>query len=590
MPPSGAADLRNDALPAMNHGVPQDAPDDRPGGRTAGRWMGHAWAIALLALATLAIRLPYWREAVIDWDESTFLLLGQSVLDGHLPYTELLDVKPPLLWLGYGAVIAAVGQDVPAVRLAASLWVLAAATWVYLAARRLGGPREGLVAGGLCIAGMSLLPSGQAAMSEHLAMVPAMGAALLLLGRLTPGVLFAAGAAMGAAALVRINLAYPALALGAAILLLPRGPGGPRPVPGLRDLGAYCAGGAMVLGATALPYAASGQLPLLWNATVAAPLARAAGQAGVAQVLALQAIWLGETLGAWRFPGLAGTVAAVFVGGIWGLVRGLRAHNRAGPLHRRALWILGSLALGIQVSILVGGVFNAHYPIALVPVLAIYAASLLQGPPVGRLLLAGLALAIALGTFSDYRRVALEGRGDGYPGPGNAYRVARYLGDAGASEGRMLLLSDHLAYWLLGAKPYPVATHPSNLAREHLVKTWLGPQTTLDRHLGEILDSAPDYIVGSQLHRYFIQGSPFRWCWTRQAAERAPTRLRWGCRPPWTPERARAQALLDRSLARDYRLAARIGTAQVYIRKSPPPGAGPRSPGPGLQWPSPRPR
>ena len=44
-----------------------------------------------LFLSALFIRLPFFTRDYIDRDESTFILMGQSVADGHLPYVHLWD-------------------------------------------------------------------------------------------------------------------------------------------------------------------------------------------------------------------------------------------------------------------------------------------------------------------------------------------------------------------------------------------------------------------------------------------------------------------------------------------------------------------
>ncbi len=45
------------------------------------------------------MRLPFFFPAVIDWDESTYVLMGQSILDGHVPSIEQWDDKPPLAYV-----------------------------------------------------------------------------------------------------------------------------------------------------------------------------------------------------------------------------------------------------------------------------------------------------------------------------------------------------------------------------------------------------------------------------------------------------------------------------------------------------------
>jgi len=50
--------------------------------------------------------LSIFFPAVIDWDESTFILMGQSIIDGHLPYVKLWDLKPPGAFAFYAFFIA----------------------------------------------------------------------------------------------------------------------------------------------------------------------------------------------------------------------------------------------------------------------------------------------------------------------------------------------------------------------------------------------------------------------------------------------------------------------------------------------------
>ncbi len=52
-----------------------------------------------LFLVSFFIRFPFFFRDYIDRDESTFILMGQSWVNGHLPYTELWDLKPPVAFL-----------------------------------------------------------------------------------------------------------------------------------------------------------------------------------------------------------------------------------------------------------------------------------------------------------------------------------------------------------------------------------------------------------------------------------------------------------------------------------------------------------
>ena len=82
------------------------------------------WAAAF-AVAVLATRLGWLEQEVIDMDESTFILMASHVLDGHLPYVELYDNKPPMLFLLFAGAMQAFGESLLVVRLfgAFCLWV-----------------------------------------------------------------------------------------------------------------------------------------------------------------------------------------------------------------------------------------------------------------------------------------------------------------------------------------------------------------------------------------------------------------------------------------------------------------------------------
>jgi 4-amino-4-deoxy-L-arabinose transferase-like glycosyltransferase len=103
-------------------------------------------AVGLLGFA-LVLRFPFFFEAVIDWDESTFILMGQSLLAGDLPYTNLWDLKPPLTFASFALFIAVLGQSIVGIRLAGTLCVAATAWLSYDITQRHWGQRAGILAG-----------------------------------------------------------------------------------------------------------------------------------------------------------------------------------------------------------------------------------------------------------------------------------------------------------------------------------------------------------------------------------------------------------------------------------------------------------
>ena len=59
-----------------------------------------AWFRPLVVFAgflalTLWLRRFTYVLSALDWDESLYLLMARSLLEGHLPYTAIYDNKPP---------------------------------------------------------------------------------------------------------------------------------------------------------------------------------------------------------------------------------------------------------------------------------------------------------------------------------------------------------------------------------------------------------------------------------------------------------------------------------------------------------------
>lgn len=218
--------------------------------------------IALLAVIAAVLRAPYFHRDVIEWDESTFILMGQSLVDGHLPYTALWDNKPPLCFVPFALVIAVFGKSIVAIRVLGVVLMTAIAALVHAIA---GGRLQGFLAGLLSIVFVSYAPGGMAVMSELIALVPLLGALVLLLRvERSTGVLLGIGACLACAMLVRTNLGVVAVAGLVLVLRESR-----------RYALAVACGFAAVWALCALPYALTGELALFWQSVVVASAAYA---------------------------------------------------------------------------------------------------------------------------------------------------------------------------------------------------------------------------------------------------------------------------------------------------------------------------
>ena len=179
-------------------------------------------ALAFLAVTALVFRLIAFPQAVIDWDESVYLLMARSMLQGHMPYTAVWDHKPPGVYVLFLLAQVLFGQSILSIRILAVLAVTASCFLLYLYGRNvLGSRRIGLLAG-LFYAIFSLQNGGMATHTEILMTPFVVGAFYLMNARAKVpaaiqldrlGVFFLVGLALGAAIQIKTLAAFEALAV-----------------------------------------------------------------------------------------------------------------------------------------------------------------------------------------------------------------------------------------------------------------------------------------------------------------------------------------------------------------------------------------
>ncbi len=432
-----------------------------------------------MAALVVVVRFPFWFPSVINWDESTFILMGQELLDGRLPYVELWDNKPPLAYVLF-ALFLAIHPSIVAVRIGGALSVLVAAYLTHRIATRLDRRATGIVAGILVVIFLSIVGSGQATMTETLAVVPLMGAtALLVSPRRTPRTMLGLGLLLAAAVLIRTNLAYVALAVTA----YPVGR-----VVRARDRASAVEALAFGLGAVLLPgliatlYASEGQLDALVTGAIRAPLRYSGSQVDPTSILASSAVLVALAI-----------VVMIPLARRWAAF----SDNK-----RRQIIAVGVMGVATGLSIVLSGPTYSHYRLQVVPFLAIPLAAAVAGGFEIRsrvtvaLVLVGLVLTEGLSIPRRYWKLGGTLRRGESVFNDRGYRLARYLRDANPSREPMYLMGDHIAHWLTGTRPITgTVTHPSAIGKEYLLEVMIGPSATTTSELEKILDAKPRFIV-----------------------------------------------------------------------------------------------
>lgn len=309
-----------------------------------------AAALAMLA-AALLLRFAQWGNPIAGLDEQLYLLIGERMLDGAIPYVDVWDRKPVGLFVLFAAIAALPGDGVIAAQVVAALAVAATGLTVALIARRRVGWVPAAMAGALYIGGLNEL-WGETTQTPVFYDLPVALAALLVLragddphdsARFREALL--AMLLAGVAIQIKTNAVFQGGFFGAWLVWRHWRATGSIPAT-LRAAAMLMAAGAAPTLAAMAGYAAIGQFPAWWHANVLSVIAKGA-PADAAAIELLKGSFV-----------LMTPPALIALLGLWGRTdRLVRWDTETG-------FLLGWGALAIADFLAIGGYFP-HYAIPL---------------------------------------------------------------------------------------------------------------------------------------------------------------------------------------------------------------------------------
>jgi 4-amino-4-deoxy-L-arabinose transferase-like glycosyltransferase len=444
-----------------------------------------------------AIRLPFFFPAVINWDESTFIIVGQSVLDGFLPNEIAADLKPPFVFWWFAGAIELFGKTIPGIRFAGFMWLLLSAYLLYIAALLMSGSRLG----GVLAAAVFIVAVSAHALhvsTEHLAVLPMAGAILVLCnsGRCLRSV-FLGGLLLGLACMFRLNLVYLCAVVGTFLCTETERTSWKLFLNGAVKKGLWFSVGVLVPALLSfLPYLFRGHWQL-WLMFYKAAIIYSEEQRSFVKNL-VQTLYGSST-------DLVG--ATMWGAAALGVLTISRHWSELGP-ERRSDWLLcGAFVVGSFLSIVMTGPVHKHYYIQLVPGLTIFAAAAFipRGKAVcfskddwikfvfGIVLVVVVIFRAAAWEWSALAQRLWRGEPLSY---GSAYDIADYIRSQGIEDFSLFAMNNHLVYWLLGRYPPTLlATHPSALGKPFAIKI-VEPGHTPEDALRSVFRREPTFVVG----------------------------------------------------------------------------------------------
>lgn len=113
--------------------------------------------VAVLAVLTLALRLPDLGHPLLDVDEAIYQYVGRQLTHGAIPYVDVWDRKPIGLFLIYALTNALGGDPFVTAQALATVFAFATAATLAVMARSFAGAGAGLAAGAVYLVWIALL-------------------------------------------------------------------------------------------------------------------------------------------------------------------------------------------------------------------------------------------------------------------------------------------------------------------------------------------------------------------------------------------------------------------------------------------------
>ena len=474
------------------------------------------WITPLILLAVaLVARAQTFGNPVIGFDEQFYLLVGDRMLHGALPYVDIFDRKPAGLFLIFAAARALGGDGFLQYKLVALGFVVATA-WAINGIARRGGASgfAALLAAALYILWLNFM-EGEGGQSPVFYNLPMVAAAALVLRIPRGGDPRRAGAGamllVGVALQIKYSVVVEGIFFGCWLIAL----GWTAGQRGRRLAGSIATWIALALAPTLAAfaaYAAIGQARAFVFANVLSALAQ--GRGG----LSTQLEGLAAILGILALPVLLALSGR----------RG-RARGQNGGRHDR--FLSGWLAAATIGMLLYWRFASPHYALPLLPPLMSLLAPAIDAGRRRRIV--GLALA-AVGLIGGQAVLAITAQQKGGARAAAAVARAAHVGGEDGGRGCIYVYDGYPALYMLTGSCLPTRwPFPGHLATQDESRAAaLGVDPA--REVRRILATRPVAIVDDWPH--FSGGNPV----TRR--------------------------ILDRTLAADYVLAARICTGPRRVR------------------------
>jgi hypothetical protein len=440
-----------------------------------------------LFCAAFFIRFPFFFRDYIDRDESTFILIGKSIVDGHLPYDHMWDLKPPLLFYFFAFVQYIFPDSLIAIRFFGVLIIFISAVVLVQIAKRVGAKNSFAIGLSYVILG-SLFGSLQGIMSEHLAVLFFLPGLLFFIKNKTTLNLLLSGLLFGCALLCKLNYAYAVAALMFYYFVAYYGSSDFFTL--IKNMAFFAIGLILPTVIIAIPYIIQDKLTLYTDSVFMATLE------------------YGHTTRVTAFHKLRVTAWIIVLGTIISALA-LKLSSKG---EKKFVGLFITLFAATVFTFYSSGTLNGHYLVQVYPFMAILTLGFTVRTELkpGYLKYAIVVLLLCFESYIEYYRVIKNYSENSTLYHGKAITSINELKKRDLENKKIFFADHHIGYWFLHEYPLTRSvTHPSSLSRPAFFKHFGNPRNSMEETKYIMEELNPDVIVSRKEGlSFFLETDP----------------------------------------------------------------------------------
>lgn len=432
---------------------------------------------------------------VINWDESDFILLGNSFFEGNLPYEQLWDLKPPLHFIYIGTMFKIFGPSLLIARIAGDLLIFFTSVSIFFISRKILSENESNIVALIYIFLTSYL-FAQPTMTEYLSTLFVI-VSMISFQTNTNKSLFVTGILVSLAVLTRTNTAFILVLYFFLIILKSFGRG---------KVFSFILGSSLPVIILSLVYESRNLFNIFLQSIFTIPLGNTLIRDNFLNVFrdSYEGIFLENIFAFQNF----------FVLGLFFFAYQIFKNKKY-----RDLVIKNFIEIDLYlyvfiflcISIIVGGRFYYHYLIQLFPFIALFSVYAISKIfELKKIYLFAILFLISLNSFplviqsfqnlKNYDEIVLNYK---------VQNVASLIDE----KGSVLALDNHLIYFYLDIEPITPVVHPNVIFKEAEYEILISSLVELNlielNQSTKILNSFPDYIVCEEFCYTYIEEDYF---------------------------------------------------------------------------------